>query len=301
MMSCQNLTELIGRDRLIRLLRLCGAEVCKTSEAASDYEMFRALCRSAEALSGHSLLARAQVILSQCFSIPEPLSIDTCDDIWHKTAEMLLMRPLSQEMLEMTDTPLSQAPVLSLEHKCALSSAFPARLFTRTRAGSFDIWMREIESVLGDAAKRGCTTVWFGLPEPYTDRKPDPYHVDLVLHKPRRDNADMDLLYAQLMRSLTQICQRMGLCLFLRVECAAEDAVQLLSRVEREVGLPTLIWTTPRKDLRDALITWSAQRHESEILAALTQSDYPEPDTLSAAIADWATVYPVGRLRLLTE
>lgn len=296
----QNITELIWNEELCGLLRLCGAEEREIGATASDYEKFRATCHAIRLLAGHSLPMRLAAILSRYFRIETPISANTCDEIWKKTADMLLYHPISQEEIAVASVFDREQPSPVLQNRLSLSAAFPATLFVRTRSESVDAWMREIESVLRDANLRGCQTLFFGLPAVYSDRKPDLYHVDLVLHQPKKVKTDLDLLYAQMMRSVSQICQRLGIKLLFRAECEAEDAVTLLSRVEREVGLPPVIWTTPREDTRNALIEWSKARHENEVIAALTQSDYADDAALLEATAQWACRYPVGRLQLLT-
>ncbi len=300
-MSLGTLTEMIGRESLVRLLRLCGAQACETADTASDYEVFRAFCRSAEYLSGHPLLARARAILKQCFSIDEPISPETCDAIWKSTADALLQAPISIDLDAVELNTETCIPQLREENRISLASAFPATLLARTRSGSFDAWMREIGSVLTDARARGCTRVFFGLPAPYTDRKPDIYHVDQVLHQARRQKPDLDLLYAQLMRTLAKHARELGMELILRVECGAEDAIALLDRVERDVGLPPLVWSAADADTRDALIEWSSKQHDRAVTAALIERDYPTADALDESVSVWATVYPVGRLQLLVE
>lgn len=299
-MIYHNITELIGREEMRLVLRLCGTGEDECGETASDYEMFRAFCRVTPLLSGHLLLARARAILREGFGITETPSCCTCDAIWRETADLLLQAPRAADSFEGLLWEEGNPALLS-ENRVSLSSAFPATLLVRTRAGSFDSWMREIESVLCDAAARGCKSIFFGLPEPYTDRRPDVYHVDQALHKPRREKPDLDLLHAQLMRVVAQLSQGLGLRMILRVECGAEDAVAVLGRVEREVGLPSLIWTTAREDVRDALVKWSAEEHGGEIFAALTESDFPSEEARSAIVSAWATEYPVGRLLLLTK
>lgn len=299
-MSCQNIVELIGREWIVRTLRLCGARENECGEAVSDYEAFRALCHFMPLLCGHRILARVSAILKHCFGITQALSVDTCDAIWHETADRLLQQPLTaEEMIEVFLT--EDSPALLSENRVTLSSAFPATPLAHTQTDSFDRWMREIESELSDAAAKGCGRIFFELPRQYMDSRPDVYHVDLTLHKPQRDQSDLNLLHAQLMRVLAQLAQRMDMQLLVRVECRAEDAIALLDRVEREVGLPPLIWTTVGGEMRDALIAWTEKRHENSVVAALSERDYPSESMLTAAVAEWAVDYPVGRLQLLTQ
>ena len=126
-------------------------------------------------------------------------------------------------------------------------------------------------------------------------------HVDMTLHNGVRAKHDLDLLYAQLVRCLSQICQTHDLTLLLRLEAAPGEVLSLLSRVDREVGLPRLVWSTPRIDTRNEMLNFSAESHKNPIFAAISSGDYPSPAAFQSALADWATVYPVGRLIEIEE
>ena len=300
-MPCENIIEMIGREWVVRTLRLCGAEARECDTSASDYEIFRALCRVMPLLSGHRLAERVSAVLKSGFGINFELSPKTCDEIWTSTADRLLQAPMrTEEIAALSSTKI--APVeWNPTHRIACSTALSATSLAGTGAESFDAWMREIEGVIGDAAASGCKQIFFLLPEAYIDRRPDVYHVDLVLHKPQRDKEDIDLLHAQLMRVLAQLAQQSDMQLIVRVECGAVDAVALLDRVEREVGLPTLVWTTAEVETRNALIAWSEKPHANSVFGALTECDYPSKSALLDAVGEWAVDYPIGRLRILTQ
>lgn len=300
-MPCQNIIEMIGRESVVRTLRLCGEEAHECGDSASDYEIFRALCRVMPLLSGHRLAARVSAILENSFGINSVLSPKTCDEIWISTADRLVQAPMrAEEIADFSPTKISMVE-WNPAHRIACSSALSAKPLICTGAGSFDAWAREIERMFDDAEASGCKQIFFVLPEAYTDRRPDVYHVDLVLHKPQRDKGDIDLLHAQLMRVLAQLAQRTDMQLIVRVECGAENAVALLDRVEREVGLPTLVWTTAEVETRNALIAWSEKPHANSVFGALTECDYPSKSALLDAVGEWAVDYPVERLRILTQ
>ena len=290
-----NITEMLWSDELQGLLRICGAQEREIGDVASDYEKLCALARSMPLLKGHPITARVTAILRDCFAITKPLSADTCEEIWRVSGEALLQNPISQITLA-TDGDVSLPTAEDLFQRFKQSSAFSALLFARTRAKSLDVWMREIESMLYDAVRSGCKMLFFGLPEAFEDRKPSIYHVNMTLHRGVQGKGDLDLLYAQLVRILAQVCQKYELALLLRVECHPDEVINLLSRVEREVGLPHIIWSTPRTDTRDELLHFSAKSHENSVFAAVFRADYQTDDDFIKALAEWARVYPIGQL-----
>ena len=296
-----NLTEILWSDELQRCLWLCGATEREIGEDASDYERFGVLARMMPMLKGHPVSARVASLLRTCFSIETPLSSDTCEEIWRTSAEKLLREPMREIPPETVVGKVESFTEADLSQKLSLSSAFSALLFARTRAKSFEVWMREIESVVYDALRSGCKALFFGLPEAFCDVKPSLYHVNMTLHRGVKEKADLDLLYAQLMRCLSQVCQEQDLTLILRIETASEHIRTLLDRVEREVGLPTLIWSTPREDVREELLNFSAKHHKNPIFAAIQRSDYTVSEAFSQALPVWAKSYPIGRLIELRE
>ena len=297
-----NMTEMLWSDETERLLRLCGTDELEIGVSASDFDRLTALARCMPSLTGHPLAARVQALLKQCFSITKPLNVDTVGEIWRETAGQLLNNPLERSSFVLEASVAEPLPTpTELTEKMRQSDAFSALLFARTKAKSLDGWMREIESVLRDVLRNGCKTLFFGLPEAFEDRKPSIYHVDMTLHNGVRAKHDLDLLYAQLARCLSQICQAHDLTLLLRIEAAPGEALSLLSRVEREVGLPRLVWSTPRIDTRNEMLNFSAESHKNPIFAAISSSDYPSPAAFRSALADWATVYPIGRLIEIEE
>ena len=301
-LTYQNITELLWSDDVTGLLRLCGAEEREIGASAADYEKFAALAKAMPLLAGHPMQARVEKLLVDCFAITQPLTPDTVEEIWRATAEQLLVEPIKRSDFDVASiTAEDLTTPTALQQKIKQSDAFSALLFARTRTKSLDGWMREIESVLHDVVRSGCKMLFFGLPEAFADCKPSIYHVDMTLHRGVQGKGDLDLLYAQLMRILTQYCQKHSLTLLLRVECNPDEVSSLLSRVEREVGLPHIIWSTPRTDTRDELLHFAAKSHENPVLAAISRADYQNDDDFTQALAEWATVYPVGRLVELEE
>ena len=295
--SYQNITEILWSDELCGVLRLCGTEEKMLGDTASDYEKFRAIASAMPLLNGHPMQERVTSLLASRLGIEVPLTLDNCETVWKLSAEALLTGEIPRAaVLSGAETAQIDSKRPVIRRNITLSSALSTLFLTRTAAKSFDTWMREIESVLYDAAQNRYKRVFFGLPAAYTDRKPSVYHVDMTLHKGIKEKADCDLLYAQLMRCLSQFSQKYTRVLVLRIDCAPSEALSLLERVEKEVGLPPLIWTTSREDVREEMIKFSAKPHENSVTAALLRRDYPSDSAFSAAVLDWATRYPVGRL-----
>lgn len=293
----QNITEILWSDELCGILRLCGTEEKMIDASASDYDKFRAIAAAMPLLNGHPMQKKITDLLSDRFGIAVPLTLDNFETVWRISADALLMGESSDTgSLLQTEAAVSNTNPLTLRRTVTLSSAFSTLFLTRTAAKSFDTWMREIEGVLYDAAQKCYKRIFFGLPAAYTDRKPSVYHVDMTLRKGIKEKADYDLLYAQMVRCLSQFSQKYTRVLVLRIDCAPSEVISLLTRVEKEVGLPPLIWTTTREDVREEMIRFSANPHRNSVTAALLRRDYASETAFSAAIADWATRYPVGRL-----
>ena len=296
-----NVGEMLWSDEVRGVLRLCGANERMIGEDSSDYERFLALAEAMPMLDGHPLKGYVASLLKDCFEIETSLDKSTCEEIWRKAAQRLLSEPIF-EVGAASDMEQGKAvTVAHPSHHLSLTSAFSGLLFARTRAKSFDVWMREIESVVYDAVRSGCRYLFFGLPDAFCDVKPSLYHVNMTLHRGAREKGDLDLLYAQLVRCLSQVCQTHGLTLILQIETASEHIRSLMDRVEREVGLPTLIWSTPREDVRAEMLDFSAKAHKNPIFAAIRRTDYGSDDAFSQALVAWAKCYPIGRLIELRE
>lgn len=79
-----NITEFLGRDLSGVLPAICGM-----GAKGSDYERFRAFCRSAERFPDSADVRRVREILQACFSCDMVPNAANCDAIWRLTAEIL--------------------------------------------------------------------------------------------------------------------------------------------------------------------------------------------------------------------
>lgn len=298
-----NPTELIGRDELQALLGLCQTAGAERLDDASDYELFRALCSARPYLLGHSFPLRAEYLLKTCFGISATLSADACDTIWRTCVEQLreskvtlwdcICKSLRDEPIRCLLAPLALSEELPLQAEPVLDGTF----LCRTVTSSWKAWEAEMQAVLDGFGRRGCSSVFYRLPKDYTDVAPNPYSVEQVL-TPKTKNEH--LLLAQGFRFLSEACAKRGWTLLLRVECNPEDALALLKRTERTVGIPTLVWTTSRTDVRDTLLDFTAQSHSSTVRCGLFLADHPSDLELDLALSTLAARYPLGRLAVLS-
>lgn len=299
-----NVTELIAREELARLLRLCGVEESVITHG-SDYDRFFALCKVVPLLTGHPLLCKLRFLCARGLGVEEPLSVSNCAVVWQKTAQKLLETPLTPFLLASRlmgdghvawlcqgelpqDLPQSVPPVLFFDD------------WIDTGAHDLDAWTRQIECAADAFCARGCDRVYLTLPASFHDIRPDPYHVQQALGKGERTQEDRCLLIAQAVRILCGLCREKKLALILSVDCDGEDVTSLLERTERDVGLPTLCWTATRTDTRDALLSLQARPHDNRWDFALELSRYPSSLALSYAVEEAASVYPLGRLQFIS-
>ena len=298
-----NPVDLIGREAIQALLGLCQTEKTKLSENASDYELFRALCRAEPLLLLHPLPQRLTFLLARALDVSLPLSADFCDEIWMACADRLCKEPMTQ--WELLCKLLPAQPI-----RCLLSpSALPHELLQnaepildatdlhKTEAVEWPAWERELQATMDAFAERGCQTAFYTLPKGYKDLSPNPYAVEQALQGKEKN---VSLLTAQLFRFLSEACRARDWALVLRVEALPEDTLSLLERTERTVGLPSLIWATPSCAVRDALLCFSSKPHKGLVRCAMTLSDYPSEEELSLALSAYAARYPLGALAILT-
>ena len=99
---------------------------------------------------------------------------------------------------------------------------------------------------------------------------PHPYRVGQALQRRERDVRARSLLTAQLLRILCEeLTKRNGNLHLLVGSGAGEDAVALLSYLEKSVGLPHTTWSTADAEVRERLLAYSKQQHRMPLLPVL--------------------------------
>ena len=298
-----NPVDLVGREAIQALFGLCQIKETALPESASDYELFRALCSISPLLLGHPLPQRLAFLLKTCLNVSLSLSSNHCDAIWTACRESLCETPMTlwdcicktipntsircllTPSSVSAELPQNAEPVLDGVHLCSTTST------------SWKTWENEMQVILDSFANRGCRSVFYRLPQQYADVEPNPYAVGQVLSKNAKGES---LLFAQGFRFLSEACAHRGWTLLLLAECRAKEAVALLERTERTVGLPAVVWMTVAADTRDALLDFTAKAHQSTVQCGISLADYPSDTELDLALSVYAARYPIGRLAVFS-
>lgn len=281
-MELTNITELIPRDGMLALLRLCGDR--QIGAACSDYEIFRAFCHAVPLLEGHPLPRSIHEALQRELGFPLKLAPDTCDRWWRACAESLVLNPRSQPLTLKAPVNEEWRPPAWRINQTAL--VLDGARLLHTEADSWRAWEREMRSALDEFCKAGGSVVRLVPTADACDRVPDLYHVEQAL-KRKEDNP---VLTAQLFRCLAQELQKRDMTLWLDTDSCGARAVSLLAYAERCVGLPRLIWTCTDRDTFEALRDWQSLPHGFEMRFAVK-------DGISdGELREIARSYPIGRL-----
>ena len=86
---------LFGEGYVTRAMRNAGANEKTIWGNASDFEKFRELCRVYPLFEGNVAQYVCREILKLIFEIDEELSEDRCQDIWEKSADVLIKNPIT--------------------------------------------------------------------------------------------------------------------------------------------------------------------------------------------------------------
>lgn len=92
-----NITQLLlsGEGFVTRAMRNAGAEEKYITGDGSDYEKFRELCRAYPLFEGNAAQFVCDFVLRRFFGCDTALSAENCDEIWMKTADCLVGKPLT--------------------------------------------------------------------------------------------------------------------------------------------------------------------------------------------------------------
>lgn len=297
-------TDLVWGEETAAVLRLCE---CTPRAGASDYENFYAICQAEPLLQGHPMPSRLSAFFYTCFGIKLSPTIENCDTIWARVADLLAIDPtllffrLAQEVCTPINvlTRKNELPRVLPQNTCPVlyaNALFADKPISRKE------WESNMQAVLNRFTEAGCQTVLCRLPKDFCDRRPDPFHVEEALQSDLEDTETRSLLWAQLLRFLSMECQNRGLSLMLEVDCDGREAVSCIGRIEREVGLPMLYWSTTRVDTRDAMLSFhAASTHKNKMRCALDVSAYPSRSELCEAVEALSARYPRSLLRFYSN
>ena len=266
----------------------------------SDYERFRALCRLMPCLKGSAVRRHCEDLLADRFQIESPMNEETCDAIWHATAEALLLSPCSVADVVGDGRRCLLAKESDLDGWDAsrISVVLDANGLPRLEARDWKEWLACANARIERFGEAGCDRAFFTIPRGYTFEAPNLYRVGEVLLSKRRDATEEYLLITQALRYLCERCREKGWSLYLRAEGAAEETLRLLEYVSKAVGLPSVCFMTPCPDVRDALLAFGAsQVREESFLPLVCLADHPSEGELRRAIEEYAARFPIGLLQ----
>ena len=297
-----NPIELLCSRELTELLYLCGCREAEISEKSSDYQKFRALCRSFPLLDGHPFKEQITSFLNLHFQGLPELSPEACDILWRAISDELASNPrkgsdflpkgalfwLSDSLILPSKLPQNVSPILD------------GNLFLPVSAQSYTLWQKEISSVLSTFYLAGCQRVIVRLDPSFRFVQPSVYHVENALRTEKRTDEQNFLLITQILRELSALCQKQSLALHLLLECSGHEAVAALRYVQHSVGLPALYWSAATREASEEMLSFSAFPHKNDVLWTLHSGYMKSPTELTAALQFAASRYPVGRLSLVT-
>ena len=293
-MHFSNVTEWIWSEELTSLLRMCGEKDAAIGADASDYERFCALCRSADLLRGNPTVHRISCLLSALLRCPVSLSAENAEVLWQKSAALLWLSETPDVLREDFAMAAPAAPSVDWCARLALSAFFDGNQFLNTSQRSWSDWRNEMLERCGNLLDENARGVSLTLPTSFVFSSPNPYQVGRVLQSETREDADQNLLIAQLVRFFSEECLRRDRALLCRVECTSLEAVKLFAYTEGQVGLPRLLWSLADLQEIDALIAFCGMPHQKPVEAALPASEASE-----SRLAVFSKCYPLGKLHIL--
>lgn len=294
-MLAGNLTELIRTEDLCALLRLCGVEEGALFHG-SDYDFLLSVSKVLPLLEGHPFPQSLHRFLEEHFAITQRLTPDTTAEIWHTVADALLTRPREFPADLHSHTALSLSlPSLALQANAML---WRADGLVNTKAVTWQDWEGELQTALEQKMESGASHILLTLTNETARQIPDPFHVGKSLENTAKSDDDRALLSAQLIRFCCVAAAKQGLTLVLSVCANAENAVTFMERMDRMVGLPSLILIVNEENMQP-ILSFASRVHSHPVTLALDRSRYATDIAFERATSELARCYPLGRLSVL--
>ncbi len=277
-MQATNITELLGKEKVETLLRLCGASPNPKGIRPSDYDLFYSLLVHLPLCKGHRIeqaLEALQCRFFQGLSLTPP----NAQAIWQSMARALFEQPITLPPCyrEATEAPFEELDPVFPRDVTHLLYAPPCTV---------EAWEKQIQRMLSQNNE----TAILHLPLDFSFVSPNPYRVSLALQKEKREKGDQDLIACQLIR---QWCGSRGGELILEGIGAAE-AEKLCCYLRTYVCEPVLaMWVNVCEDM-DALVDIAAC-FSGVRLAARAEAIAKEQQLILAR------AYPAGRVLLYKE
>lgn len=292
-----NPAELMRSEEVYRILRLCGSDPCESGALSSDWELFSSFCTAYAMLHGHLTATRIGMLLRERLSLTLPFSVENAAALWHEGVEHLRFAPLRTASLFDTDVPwLCDGDTLPEKLPAGMPLVLDAA-YLIPRSGESLVARRErLREVCTRFLKRGCVGVRLRLAPNTAFVEPNPYAVEQALASRRRDGRTADLLAAQHLREVCEVCIEHRLPLTVECEGGVEIGT-LLRYVHRTVGVPRLTVSPKDSAERDALLSLA---EELDLRIALRLRDVPTEREMADTLDSVAARYPIGRVRLIT-
>lgn len=261
--------------------------LCALPDGGSDYERFRRVCEAFSMMPGHPYRRRAEEQLRLLFAIPWAPVPSFCEEIWKKTAEHLLLHPLTRSDAARITAPSGKsAEPLRLPEPSRVLDTLPTFSPDAGSATDYKSWAdgrRQWLASLGDAR-----TVRMILPDWFCPVEPDLYRVGLHL---LGKEAIPSLWLTQEVRFLFEELQRMGGALLLQTACPPDAVAELLRIIRRQVGLPTVQWM-PESPVHAAAFETICSSVRGSDISFATRCDHTLP------AEELAALLPLGRVRV---
>lgn len=291
--------DLMDRPSARQLLRRCDDTTVGHLEQASDYELFRVLCKARPFLFGHPTLRRFEFALQHFLGVSASLCEDQCDAVWRACVDRLLFSSVTKwnllDQARVADVHVVFEPrELTNDLPQGIRPVLNASTLYKTSADTWEVWKTEMEQTISAFSLRGCQHVLLHLSEDYCDADPNPYTVGKALQEKGKNG--QSLLLAQTFRFLSQACQDTGCTLILRVSAPKSEVLSLLKRTEQTVGIPALIWTAKNDETAEALLDASLQSHPHAMRCGVCLADHPSDKELETRLAFCAARYPIGSI-----
>lgn len=235
-----NITEFLGREQLAALPMLCGMPA-----GSSDYECFRAFCRSAgaEPFRESEDVRWVRAVLHACFACELPPDAAHCDAVWRMTAGALLENPEAPAL----------PPTLPPPSACPELPRMTAEAVDCPPLAGAETWAAWCEEALQQLA--GCSGVRVTLPADFRTQRTSLWHAERLLHGAETNR---NAVLSQQVDFLAGCCSaERRLCLI--TDCAEGEVLRLLTQTARRRGaLPPLAWRPSSPPLRQTLLAVAA-------------------------------------------
>ena len=298
-MLATNVIDLLPREELYGLLRLCGTDRCLKDGHASDFDLFVALCKTLPFSTGHSFATSVRLFLQKYFELSLPIIPQNAEKIWKLTAEKLLLSPtpVTESAMAFQEEPSVELPDVVWEKR---EKFFLTNLLCDTDADTWESWENEMRERLVSVMTAAPRRLRFDLNLGVSRQKPSLYHVEAALKKKKRSADDCAVLEAQVFRFLSSFCATSDVEMILYIHSCGNEVGSFLQHMKKSVGLPQLICVVDGETEQGTLLEL-LKEGTLDALLALDRLFYPSAKDFETAVKRLARQYPLGRLHIIGE